>query len=338
MPIVREIHLKARPVGGPRTSDFELMEVDLPGVKDGEVRVENCYLTVDPYMRHQMAGTSTYVPPFNVGQVMEGGAIGEVMESKHPDFAVGDYVVSYLGWREGYVTDGKHWGGLRKVDPELAQLSTYLGIMGMPGLTAYAGLLRCAELKEGEIVFVSGAAGAVGNLAGQIAKIKKNCIVIGSAGSDTKVAYLKDCGFDHAFNYKTTDLDVELKKIAPEGLHVYFDNVGGDQLRSALNNLRKYGRIAMCGSISGYNNINPQPCLSDVEVFKITSKELTLRGFISGSHADMRPQQLVDISRWIKEGNIQYRETVFEGIESMPDAFAGLFHGENVGKMIIKLV
>lgn len=337
MAISREVRLRRRPSGEPTAADFEIVEVALPDLCEGQVRVENHYLTVDPYMRHQMAGASTYVPPFDLERPMAGGAVGQVTASRHPRFRIGDYVFSYLGWREGFVSDGRDWGGLRKVDPELAPLSAYLGVMGMPGLTAYAGLLRIAGLTEGEAVFVSGAAGAVGNLAGQIARLK-GCFVIGSAGSDAKVEHLQSCGFSHAFNYKTCDLESELTGAAPGGLDVYFDNVGGDHLRAALRNMRQFGRIAMCGSISGYNSRDAEGWLTHLDVFEITAKQLTLRGFISGAHADLQPDLQSDVARWLRNGEIQYHETSYQGVERMPEAFIGLFRGDNIGKTIVRLV
>ena len=262
-----------------------------------------------------------------------GGAVGKVVASNNPDFAVGDHVSNQLGWREYFVSNGQ---GLNKVDASIAPLSTYLGVMGMPGLTAYGGLLVTGELKDGESVFVSAASGAVGSVVGQIARIK-GCTVIGSAGSDEKVAQLVDeFGFDHAFNYKTDDPLTELRKGAPKGIDVYFENVGGKQLEAALTHMRPHGRIPICGMISHYNDdgtATPGPRNLMETIYKF----ITLRGFVVTAFFGQQAQFLEDMSGWIQSGQMKYHETILEGIEKAPEAFIGLFSGSNNGKMLVKI-
>ena len=328
--------LKKRPTGIPQAEDFELVDFDEPKIRDGEVLVRNRYLSVDPYMRHQMAGTSTYVPPAGVGVPLTGGAVGFVEVSEDPAYTVGDAVFSYLGWRESYVVKTTLPIGLRKIDDTVAPMQAYLGVLGMPGLTAYAGLLDVGGLAESETVYVSGAAGAVGSIVGQIAKLK-GATVIGSAGTDEKVAYLQSLGFDYGFNYNKVSPEEQLNQAAEEGVQVYFDNVGGSHLRAALQHMSKYGRIVMCGSISGYNNSDPEPVLNETDVFQITAKELTLRGFIASSFNAQQCQFETDMADWLKKELVCYEETVVDGFKNMPSAFAGLFEGRNLGKMIIKI-
>lgn len=324
----REIHLQSRPDGLPEVSDFIVVEVEVPDPGEGEVLVQNIYMSVDPYMRARMREA------WGPGKVLEGGAIGKVIQSNHPKFSEGEYVSHGLGWREYFISNGE---GLNPVDPELAPLSTYLGVMGMPGLTAYGGLLVTGELKDGETVFVSAAAGAVGSLVGQIAKIK-GCTVIGSAGSDDKVSQLtNDYGFDHAFNYKTADALAELKKGAPKGIDVYFENVGGPQLEAALTCMRPYGRISVCGMIAHYNDTSDNMTPGPRNLTEIIYKHVMIRGFVVSAFGAHQPQFLKDMSEWIKNGKVKYKETVFDGIEKAPEAFAGLFSGANEGKMLVKL-
>ncbi|MCZ9340417.1 NADP-dependent oxidoreductase, partial [Streptomyces sp. TRM76130] len=248
----REWHLLSRPVGWPKEEDFALVEADVPTPGEGQVLVRNVYVSVDPYMRGRMSAAKSYVAPYELNQPMQGGAVGEVVASNAEGIAVGDHVLHWLGWREYAAVDAR---SAVKVDPEVAPLSTYLGVLGMTGLTAYAGLLRTASFKEGDAVFVSGAAGAVGGQVGQIAKLKGASRVIGSAGSDEKVRLLtEEYGFDAAFNYKDGDVSGQLRAAAPDGVDVYFDNVGGDHLEAAIGSLNRGGRIAVCGMISVYNN------------------------------------------------------------------------------------
>ena len=328
----REVRLAARPVGFPTEATFEIAEVPIPEPADGQVLVRNVYMSVDPYMRGRMNDVRSYTPPFALGEPLDGGAVGQVVRSNHSALREGDCVLSQMGWREHFVADG---GALRKVERGPVPLSAYLGALGGPGLTAYVGLLDLGKPKEGETVFVSGAAGAVGTIVGQIAKIK-GCRTIGSAGSDGKVAILKEeLGFDGAFNYKTRTLDDALSELAPQGIDVYFDNVGGAQLEAALNHMNPFGRIPVCGMISLYNETELPPGPSNL--IQIIPKRLTLRGFIVSDHFDRVPAFIADMTKWLQEGSIRTRETIIDGIESAPRAFLGLLRGENVGKMLVKL-
>ena len=329
----REIRLKSRPVGMPQESDFELAEVVVPAPADGEVLIRNLYMSVDPYMRGRMIDRKSYVPPFQVGVVLQGGAVGEVVESKSDGFGVGEHVLSMNGWREYYLSNG---AGLQKVDGTLAPLSTYLGVLGMPGLTAYLGLLDIGKPQPGETVFVSGAAGAVGSAVCQIAK-EKGCRVVGSAGSKEKVDWLTDeAGVDVAVNYKTVDnLRRSLREACPDGIDIYFDNVGGEHLEAALWGMNDHGRIIACGSISTYNATEPPA--GPRNLFQVVIKRLLWKGFIVSDHLDRFPAFAQDMGSWIAEGKVVWRETVHEGIENAPNAFLGLFSGGNVGKMLVRL-
>jgi NADPH-dependent curcumin reductase CurA len=316
----REVQLKRRPPGMPSLEDFQVVQVEVGDPGPGEVLVRNLYVSVDPYMRGRMRDRASYVPPFGLGETMTGGAVGRVVASESPALGPGDHVLSNFGWREAFVCSADK---LEPLGELAASPSAYLGIMGMPGMTAYTGLLSAASLKEGETVFVSGAAGAVGSAVGQIAKVK-GCRVVGSAGSATKVSYLTDeLGYDYAFDYHGANLRDELKRGAPEGLDVYFDNVGGDHLQAAIGHMREFGRIALCGAISMYNDTEPGPGI--------------IHGFLVRHYRAMREDFLRDMAGWLASGAITYRETVMEGIEKMPDAFVGLFTGANIGKMVVRI-
>ena len=329
----REVRLKSRPVGIPQESDFELAEVRIPEPAEGQILVRNIYMSVDPYMRGRMIDRKSYVPPFKLGKVLEGHCVGQVVKSNKGLFQKGDYVSSMLGWRECYLSEG---GGLFKIDPAIAPIQAYLGVLGLPGLTAYTGLLHIGQPKEGETLFVSAAAGAVGGTACQIAKIK-GLRVIGSAGSDEKVLWLKEkAGIDAAFNYrKTKSLTEEVSRHCPKGIDIYFDNVGGDHLEAALEHMNEFGRIVLCGMISQYNATELPP--GPRNLFLAISKKLTMRGFIVSDHLGLMPQFLEDMGRWVSQGRIHWKETVFEGIESSTKAFRGLFTGSNLGKMLVRL-
>lgn len=329
----REIHLRRRPVGIPQEGDFELVEVPVPKPENGELLVRNIYMSVDPYMRGRMDEYESYVAPFQLGAVMSGGAVGQVVETKNESFNVGDYVLSDRGWREYFTTSGK---SLLKIDPSIAPIQSFLGTVGMPGLTAYVGLLDIGQPKEGETVFVSAAAGAVGSVACQIAKIK-GCRVVGSAGSQEKVDWLTDeVGVDAAFNYKEVGkLIPELKKHCPDGIDIYFENVGGEHLEAALHLMNNYGRVVMCGSISDYNATKPPPGPRNLG-YAVT-KRLTLKGFIVSDHFDQLLQFYSDMMGWIEAGTMKSRETMHEGIENAPKAFIGLFQGTNIGKMLVQI-
>jgi len=332
MPAIREVRLKSRPSGLPVHDNFEVATVDLADPGPGEVQVKNLWMTVDPYMRGRMNDVKSYAPPFQLGKVMDGGAIGQVTASNDPAFNEGDLVQSGFGWREGFNASAK---SLQKLDPRDLPPQAFLGVAGMPGLTAYAGLLRIAALKDGDVVFVSGAAGAVGSLVCQIAKAKGHK-VIGSAGGSEKVAFLKEIGVDHAIDYKAEkDLTQALLAAAPDGIDVYFDNVGGDHLEAALNAAKLFSRFAICGMISIYNATEPQPGPRNLAM--LIGKNIRMEGFIVSHHFDMMPKFIEDLSGWVRDGKVTWKETVFEGIEKAPDAFVGLFKGENLGKMLVKL-
>jgi NADPH-dependent curcumin reductase CurA len=330
----REIRLKRRPVGVPKPDDFELAETEVPTPGHGQVLVRNIFMSVDPYMRGRMVDRRSYVPPFQIGEALSGGAIGQVVASNNnKEFKAGDYVSNGLGWREWFVSPSQ---GLQKLDHTVAPIQAYLGALGMPGLTAYAGLLRIGQLKDGERVFVSAASGAVGSIAVQIAK-NKGCYVVGSAGSDEKCKFLTDeLGIDQAINYrKEKDLNAAVQKAFHEGIDVYFENVGGEHLVAALNNMRPNGRIPLCGMIDQYN-ATELPAGPGNLVMAI-AMSLTLKGFIVSNHYDMMPKFLEDMAKWTKDGKMKWRETIFEGIENAPEAFIGLFKGDNFGKMLVKI-
>jgi NADPH-dependent curcumin reductase CurA len=309
------------------------VETDVATPGPGQVLVRNSYMTVDPYMRGRMMDRKSYVPPFQIGEALQGGAVGQVVASNAPHLKVGDYVQSMLGWREWVVADG---ATMIKLDPSIGPIQAYLGALGMPGLTAYVGLLKIGELKDGERVFVSAASGAVGQIVCQIAKAK-GCYVVGSVGSDEKADFIvKDLGVDKAINYKTAaDLTAAVQKAFPEGIDVYFDNVGGSHLQAALANMRQFGRIAACGAIEQYNVTTPPAGPNNLIL--VVGLSLTIRGFIVSNHFDMMGDFLRDMAAWRKAGKMKWKETIVEGIENAPKAFIGLFHGENFGKMLVKV-
>jgi NADPH-dependent curcumin reductase CurA len=327
----REIRLASRPEGEPEPSNFELAEAEVRSPEEGELVVRNTFMSVDPYMRGRMNDAKSYTPPWRLGQPLDGGALGEVVESRAEGFAQGDIVVHGLGWRELAVLPAKH---AQPVTPlEGVSDSAFLGVLGMPGFTAYAGLLDVAELREDDVVFVSGAAGAVGSLAGQIAKLRGNR-VIGSAGSPEKVAWLKDeLGFDAAFDYHDGKVARLLQDAAPDGIDVYFDNVGGEHLEAALFAFNQGGRAALCGAISGYNG-DPYGIRN---LFLAVGKRLTLRGFIVSDHGDRRPAFLEEVGAWVRDGKVKFRETIVDGgVEAAPQAFIDLLRGANTGKMLVR--
>ena len=311
----KEIRLKSRPVGVPQASNFELASVDLPDPGPGEVQVRNLWMTVDPYMRGRMNDVESYVPPFQLGEAMQGGAIGEVIASNDPAFKAGDLVQSFLGWREAFNAPA---AAVQKLETHGLPPQAFLGVAGMPGLTAYVGLLKIAALKDGDVVFVSAAAGAVGQVVCQIAKLKGHT-VIGSAGGAEKVAYLKELGVDHVIDYKAeSDLTAALMRAAPDGIDVYFDNVGGAHLEAALMAAKPFGRFALCGMISHYNATDLGPGVRSL--IMVVGKQLRLEGFIVSSHMDMQAPFIRDMSAWIAEGKVKWRETVEDGIENAPTA------------------
>lgn len=331
--VSREIRLKSRPSGMPKPENFQVAEVTVPDPGPGRLLVRNIWMSVDPYMRGRMIERESYVPAFQIGAPLEGGAVGVVEASNHPDFKPGDHVSHMLGWREYFLSDG---GGLTRVDGKAAPLQAYLGVLGMPGLTAYSGLLRIGEPKEGETVFVSAASGAVGSVVCQIAKIK-GCRVVGSVGSEEKARWLtEEAGIDAAVNYKAVpDLEAAVAEACPNGIDVYFENVGGAHLVAALNLMNPFGRIPLCGMISQYNLERPEP--GPWNLVLAVPKSLKLQGFIVTNYLDMLGDFQRDMPQWIREGRIKWHETVREGIESAPGAFLDLFTGGNFGKMLVKL-
>ena len=331
--INRKFTLAARPVGYPKPSDFDLVTEPIPVPKDGEVLVHTNYLSVDPYMRGRMNDRASYAPNVQIGEVMVGTVVGEVVASKNLDFQVGDIATGGLGWQEYGVSDGNN---LRKVDPTLAPISTALGILGMPGLTAYFGLLEICNPQAGETVFVSAAAGAVGSLVGQIAKIK-GCRAVGSAGSDEKVDYVVDeLGFDAAFNYKTTeDYGTQLAELCPDGIDAYFDNVGGAITDAVFPLINVKARISICGQISQYNLENPEQ--GPRFLWHLIVKRAKIQGFLVFEFADKHDGGLRQMAEWIQAGKLKYREEITEGFENAPGAFIGMLKGSNIGKQLVKV-
>ncbi|MBA3433367.1 MAG: NADP-dependent oxidoreductase [Actinobacteria bacterium] len=329
--VAREIRLVARPQGFPAEELFEVAETAIPDPGDGQLLVRNAYFSVDPYMRPRMNDVRSYVAPFTLGEAMTGGAVGRVAVSRHPSYDEGDWVLHPLGWREWALSDGS---GVRKIDPAGAPVSVSLGVLGMPGFTAYYGLFELGSPQAGETVFVSGAAGAVGSAAGQMAKIA-GCRVVGCAGTPEKIAWLRELGFDEAFDYRERSTRQALAEAAPDGIDIYFDNVGGDTLEAAIGALRKYGRVVACGSISRYNDI--EPASGPRNMFMVVTKRLRIQGYIISDHYDRFPEFLARAQEWVRDGRLCYQETIVEGIENAPRAFLGLLRGENVGKMLVKV-
>ncbi|WP_284977646.1 NADP-dependent oxidoreductase [Arthrobacter sp. fls2-241-R2A-200] len=329
----REIQLASRPVGRPTPENFRLAVTPLQELADGQLLVRNQFMSVDPYMRGRMNDVKSYSAPFQVDAALDGGAVGEVIASRSDAHKVGDVVVHSLGWREYAVVDAT---ATTPVPSGLAPTSAFLGALGMTGLTAYAGLLKVAEFKEGDVVFVSGAAGAVGSMVGQIAKAMGASKVIGSAGSAEKVARLLELGFDSAFNYNDAPVLDQLREAAGErGIDVYFDNVGGDHLEAALATLTVGGRVAMCGAISQYNSTEPPAAPRNLAV--AIGKQLTLRGFLVGGQRQHAAEFAQKMAGWLADGSVSYDETIVDGLENAPQAFIDLLDGANTGKMLVRL-
>jgi hypothetical protein len=328
-----EIRLAKRPTGWPTPEDFETVEAEVSRPGDGQILVRNLLMSVDPYMRGRMDDVKSYAPPFQVGEPLDGGAVGEVVESMVDGFKPGDAVLHGLGWREYGLLDARH---AVKVDPSAAPLGAYLGVLGMTGLTAYAGLLEVAEFKAGDTVFVSAAAGAVGSVVGQIARLKGARRVIGSAGSAAKVEYLVDeLGFDAAFNYKDGPVRQQLADLAPDGIEVYFDNVGGDHLEAAIAVANVHARMTICGMISVYNNTEPSPAPRNLA--QVVKKRLTLRGMLVRDHFHLQERFVAEVGGWLRDGELRYQETVVDGLANAPAAFLGMLRGENTGKMLVRI-
>ncbi|RNL58071.1 NADP-dependent oxidoreductase [Arthrobacter oryzae] len=329
----QEIQLAARPVGRPVPADFRLASSELPELQAGQVLIRNLFLSVDPYMRGRMNDAKSYAAPYELNEAMEGGAVGEIIASRSDDRKVGDVVVHSLGWREYAVLDSAATAPART---DLAPAPAFLGALGMTGLTAFAGLLKVANLQPGEVVFVSGAAGAVGSLVGQIAKAMGASRVIGSAGSAEKVARLLELGFDNAFNYNDGPVAEQLAAAAGErGIDVYFDNVGGEHLEAALSALTVGGRVAMCGAISKYNATEPTPAPRNLMM--AVGKQLTLKGFLVGSYWQHMGEFAEAMAGWLADGTVRYDETIVDGLENAPQAFMDLLDGANTGKMLVRL-
>ena len=324
----REIQLVSRPKGMPTAANFTIAQTEIKPLQDGQILVRNLYLSVDPYMRGRMNEGKSYVPPFELGKALEGGAVGEVIESRAPEFKPGDVVTSNFGWREYFIAAPKE---LHPVNHEIQPLSVYLGALGMTGMTAWVGL-NLVEVKAGDVIFISGAAGAVGNVAGQLAKLR-GCQVIGSAGSAEKVKFLKECGFDRAFNYNSGPVLEQLNQAASDGIDVYFDNVGGETLEAALSALRVHGRIIACGAISGYN----KPQHGPNNLFNMIGKRLTMKGLLVRDWLDRQGEFEQEVGGYFQAGKLKNQETVVVGIDQAVSAFIGLFEGKNIGKMVVKL-
>jgi NADPH:quinone reductase len=328
----RQILLISRPTGMPTEENFKLIETDIPQPGEGEVLVRSLYLSVDPYMRGRMSTAKSYVAPYELNEVIAGGVVGEVVKSHNPKFATGDIVTGMLGWADYNISSGK---GLSKIDPNLAPITTALGVAGMPGMTAYFGLLDIGNPQPGETVVVSGAAGAVGTVVGQIAKLK-GCRVVGIAGSDEKNEYLvQELGFDVAINYKTQNVYEALKAACPNGIDVYFDNVGGEISDAVMPLLNFQARIPLCGQISLYNlakaDVGPR-----ILPYILKSSAL-LKGFIVSDYSSRFREGITQLGQWVAEGKLKYSENIIEGLENTPRAFIGLFHGENMGKQLVKV-
>lgn len=328
----REIHLKSRPAGVPASENFDLVERQLDAPRDGQLLVRNTWISVDPYMRGRMVDRQTYIPPFNLGEVMDGAAVGIIEQSGDPAYSTGDVVVHFAGWRDRALIDA---AGATKITDAAIAPQTYLSALGFPGLTAYAGLTRLAEIKAGETIFVSAASGAVGSIVSQIAKIK-GLRVVASAGTAAKADWLlNDLGVDAVVNYReVADLTAALSAAAPEGIDVYYDNVGGEHLEAALAVANDHARFVLCGMISGYNG---EPAGGPKNIYQAVEKRIRLQGLVGADHFDLLNEFTGHMSQWIKEGRVTVRETVVDGLESAPEAFIGLFKGANTGKMLVRL-
>jgi NADPH-dependent curcumin reductase CurA len=330
----REWQLAARPTGEPTPEDFRLVELERPDPTEGQVVVRMIAMSVDPYMRGRMRLGPSYAAPWEVGEVMKGGAVGRVVASRAPDVPEGALVLTDAAWRDVAVLDAREVRQLPATED--LPLTWSLGILGMPGLTAYAGLFRVAGFREGDAVFVSGAAGAVGSAVGQFAKLRGASAVIGSAGTPEKVAWLREIGFTAAFDYHDGRVEDLLAQAAPDGIDVYFDNVGGEHLEAALGALHVHGRAALCGSISGYNATEAVPGPRNFSALMV-SKRLAVTGLLVGDHTDLRGEFVETVTGWIRSGELVVRETVYEGLENAVPAFLDLLNGANTGKMVVRL-
>jgi NADPH:quinone reductase len=332
-PINRQITLAARPSGFPKESDFKLVESPLPVPGPGQFLVRTIYLSVDPYMRGRMNDRPSYAPPVGLGEVMTGGIVGQVVQSNHEKFPPGAFVEGRLGWQDFAVSDGT---GVRIVDPQLAPLSAYLGVLGMPGLTAYFGLLDIGQPQPGQTVLVSAAAGAVGSIVGQIARLK-GCRAVGVAGTEEKVRLItSEFGFDAAFNYRgITNYVAKLREVCPEGIDVYFDNVGGELTDAVFQVMNVHARICVCGQISQYNL--DEPSLGPRLLWKMIEKRAKVQGFLVLDYAARYKEGAAQLAEWVRSGKLRYRETIVQGLENAPRAFLGMLQGQNIGKQIVQV-
>ncbi|WP_342431697.1 NADP-dependent oxidoreductase [Neobacillus sp. FSL H8-0543] len=329
----RKILLASRPVGMPTESNFKMIEEKVPEIKEGEVLIRTLFLSVDPYMRGRMSAAKSYAKPYEVGEPFLGGMVGKIVETRNSRFQVGQFVEGRLEWAEYNVSDGST---IRKINPELAPVSTALHVLGMPGLTAYMGLTYIGEPKEGETVVVSGASGAVGMIVGQIAKLK-GCRVVGIAGQDEKCTYLtEELGFDAAINYKTAEnLRKAIKEVCPDGIDVYFDNVGGAVSDAVMTLINFQSRTIICGQISQYNLEMPE--MGPRVAGQLLTTRSLMKGFIVSDYAQHNKEAFTQLSQWVKEGKIQSRENIVFGFENTVEAFLGLFRGDNIGKQLVKI-
>ena len=327
------INLKSRPQGRPQLSDFEFTTSEIPQLKEEEVLLKTSYVSVDPYLRGRMMDAKSYIEPFELNKPIVSGCVAEVLESKSSSLKAGDFVTGMMEWKEYQVLNTDN---LKKVDPKQAPLSAYLGILGMTGLTAYFGLTDIGKPKKGETLLVSGAAGAVGTVVGQIGKIM-GMHVVGIAGTDEKIEMMKsDFGYDAGINYKTTDNMVQaIAKACPNGVDVYFDNVGGDISEAVLYNINKFSRTIVCGAISVYNKTE-LPKSTSVQPFLIKNSS-SMQGFIIFDYKERHPEGIQQLAQWLQQGQLNYEETIQEGFETIPKAFIDLFDGKNKGKMLVKL-
>ena len=332
----RRIVLASRPSGAPRLSDFRLEQSPVPELGDGEVLLRTLWLSLDPYMRGRMNAAQSYANPVEVGGIMVGGTVSEVIASKHPKFASGDIVLSYAGWQDYAVSTE---GALRKLDPQAAPISTALGVLGMPGMTAYTGLLTIGHPKVGETVVVAAASGPVGSLVGQIAKLK-GCRAVGIAGGAAKCQYLTDeLGFDAAIDHRSQRFADDLKAACPRGIDIYFENVGGAVWDAVAPLLNDFARVPVCGLIAHYNmtKLPAGPDLTPQLFFRILTKRLTVRGFIVSDFNDQREAFTRDVGGWLRDGKIKYKEDVVDGLQNAPQAFLGLLEGRNFGKLLVRV-
>ncbi|MDJ0645717.1 MAG: NADP-dependent oxidoreductase [Flavobacteriaceae bacterium] len=328
----KQLLLQKRPIGLPTEDTWKLVETDIPKPEEGEFLIQCEYVSLDPAMRGWLDDRRSYIPPVQIDEVMRAGGVGKVIESNHPDFNEGDFVYGQTGVQQYVVSNGK---GYHKVDPKLAPLPMYTGTLGMTGMTAYFGILEVGELKEGDNVFVSGAAGAVGSVVGQIAKIK-NCKVVGIAGGPEKCKYLVDeLGFDAAIDYKNDNIASKLKEYFPDGIDVYFDNVGGDILELALSKLAMHARIVICGAISQYNNTTPVKGPSNY--LSLLVNRASMKGMVVFDYAKDYQKAALEMGQWMAQGKLKSREDVYKGIENFYETFLRLFTGEKLGKLVLKV-